>query len=231
MTSIFDLDGLSITWLGHASFLIKQTDARSALSSFDKIIYIDPFILPKQAEKADYILVTHEHYDHCDAGNVNKLRKENTIIIAASGCSKTLGSIVGMKAGDVYKHDMEVEAVHAYNVNKFRSPGNPFHPRGLGVGFVLEINGKRIYHAGDTDHIAEMSELRNIDVAMLPVGGTYTMTAEEAAEAAVEIKPKFLIPMHYKSEKYGLQLNNDLTPLAKGLAGKGVVLKILEPLA
>jgi len=224
MTSTFDLNGLTITWLGHASFLIKN----------EKIIYIDPFVLPKQAEKADYILVTHEHYDHCDAQKINQIRKESTIVIAAKGCEKNLGSnMVGMKAGDVYKHEgMEVEAVHAYNVNKFRSPGNPFHPKGLGVGFILEINGKKIYHAGDTDHIQEMHELRekNIDIALLPVGGTYTMTAQEAAEAAAEIKPKFLIPMHYKSDKYGLQLNNDLTPLAKGLAGKGVVLKILEPL-
>jgi L-ascorbate metabolism protein UlaG (beta-lactamase superfamily) len=92
---------------------------------------------------------------------------------------------------------IEVEAVPAYNVNKFRSPDNPFHPEGTGVGYVVTIEGKRIYHAGDSDQIPEMATVRGVDVAMLPVSGTYVMTAQEAVEAAREIQPQVAIPMHF----------------------------------
>lgn len=220
MSSTLVLESIEITWLGHASFLIKA----------GKTIYIDPFVVPNDAEKADYILLTHDHYDHCDAEKIDHLSKSGTVIIAAKGAAQKAGGMA-MEPGDIYKHEgIEVEAVPAYNINKFRSPGLPFHPKGAGLGFVVEIDGKRIYHSGDTDSIPEMHEVHRIDVALLPVGGTYTMTAEEAGEAAAVIKPKFLIPMHYKSDKYGLQLDNDISPLAKALAGKGIVLKILEPL-
>ncbi|MBI2578415.1 MAG: MBL fold metallo-hydrolase [Candidatus Aenigmarchaeota archaeon] len=221
MPSTLVLDNVEITWLGHASFLIKGS----------KVIYIDPFVLPSSPEKADYILVTHDHYDHCDAEKIKQVRKDSTIIISSKAAAEKIQAQVVMKPGDVYKHGIEVEAVPAYNVDKFRSPDMPFHPKGAGLGFVVEIDGKRIYHAGDTDNITEMHELHRIDAALMPVGGTYTMTASEAGEAAAVIKPKFLIPMHYRSDKYGLQLDNDISPLAKALAGKGIVLKVLEPVA
>jgi L-ascorbate metabolism protein UlaG (beta-lactamase superfamily) len=92
--------------------------------------------------------------------------------------------------------DLEVRAVHAYNVKRFRSPGVPFHPKGFGVGYVLGIDGKSIYHAGDTDFIPEMKELKGVDVAILPTGDTYTMNNQEAADAAITINPKIAIPMH-----------------------------------
>ena len=223
MANSFVIEGIEIIWLGHASFLLEG----------GKRIYIDPFILSEHPEKADYILFSHDHYDHCDANKIETIRKSDTVVAGAAGCAKTVANMQAMKAGDVLKHEgLEIEAVPAYNIDKFRSPGHPFHPQNSGIGFVIadEESGIRIYHAGDTDNIPEMKELKNIDVALLPVGGTYTMTAEEAALAALTIKPKFLVPMHYNSDKYGLQLNNDLAPLARGLAGKGIVLKILEPL-
>jgi L-ascorbate metabolism protein UlaG (beta-lactamase superfamily) len=92
--------------------------------------------------------------------------------------------------------DVKVKAVEAYNVKRFRSPGNPFHPKGFGVGYLITALGKTVYHAGDTDFIPEMKQLGHIDVALLPSGGTYTMDNSEAAEAALAINPAVVIPMH-----------------------------------
>jgi L-ascorbate metabolism protein UlaG (beta-lactamase superfamily) len=115
---------------------------------------------------------------------------------AALGVSK--GDMQVVKPGDVIRvRGIDVEAVPAYNLNKFRSPGIPFHPREAGhVGFVVTVGGKRIYHAGDTDHIPEMADLREIDLALLPVSGIYVMTVEEAVQAAKTIQPGVAIPMH-----------------------------------
>lgn len=172
----------NITWLGHASFKVGD----------DRVVYIDPWKLGR-AEPADMILVTHSHPDHCSPEDVAKLQKEGTVIITVADCAdKFRGDVHILKPGDSLKIDeVTIEAVPAYNTDK------PNHPKAAGwVGFIIEMGGSRIYYAGDTDMIPEMDEIK-ADIALLPVGGTYTMTAEEAAQAAERINPQVAIPMHY----------------------------------
>ncbi len=208
------LDDVTIRWLGHASFEIKG----------NKTIYIDPFALPENPQKADYILITHSHYDHCAVDNVKKIQTSDTRIIAPLDCVRNLtGKTNSVKAGESfgYPDGIKVEAVPAYNINK------SYHPKGFGIGFVITIDGKKIYHAGDTDFIPEMSQLsrQNIDAALLPVGGTYTMTAEEAAKAAKAIKPKIAVPMHFGSI---VGSRSDAERFASLLKGSGVEAVILK---
>ena len=225
MPSEVKLGDVTVTWFGHASFMISSGSTK---------IYIDPFVLPNHVEKSDFILVTHDHFDHCHEENVRKLRHDSTKVIGAISSIKKLGFGMPMNVDKHVEHaGVKITAVEAYNVNKFRAPEQPFHPRGLGVGFVIEIAGKKIYHTGDTDHIPEMAELQkhSIDLALLPIGGTYTMTTGEAAEAAKSIKPKTIVPMHYNSDKYGVTgINADPIEVAKLLIGKGIVVNILSPL-
>lgn len=179
---------LSIKWLGHASFLIRAEG---------KIVYIDPYE-GEYFEKADLILVTHSHTDHCDTSKIKKVRKADTVIIAPKDCvSKIGGSVKALRPGEEATFaNIRVRAVEAYNYKRFRSPGSPFHPKGFGVGYVITAEGKTIYHAGDTDFIPEMRQLGHVDVALLPSGGTYTMDNSEAAEAALAINPRIVMPMH-----------------------------------
>jgi len=169
----------NITWLGHASFMLKG----------ERIVYIDPFRI-RPMEKADIILITHGHYDHCSPEDVKRISKADTIVIGPPDCAcatKHLSPGEKLSIGTIV-----VEAVPAYNLNK------DFHPKfNKWVGYIITIEGKRIYHAGDTDFIPEMRNLKDIDIALLPVGGTYTMTAEEAADAANSFMPKIAVPMHY----------------------------------
>lgn len=179
---------LSIKWLGHASFQIKAEE---------KTIYVDPY-KGEYSEKADLILVTHSHSDHCDTDKIKRIRKADTVTIAPKDCvSKIGGSVKTLKPGEAaIIHNIKVRAVEAYNYKRFRSPGNPFHPKGLGVGYLITAEGKTIYHAGDTDFIPEMRQLGHVDVALLPSGDTYTMNNVEASEAAIAISPEIAIPMH-----------------------------------
>ncbi|HIQ30180.1 MAG TPA: MBL fold metallo-hydrolase [Candidatus Caldiarchaeum subterraneum] len=189
----YDFKGIQISWLGHDGFRITYGG---------KVVYIDPYQI-KGGPQADLILITHDHFDHLSIDDIKKVAGDKTVVIAAENCS---GKVKNVKAKEVRLvkpgekttvGDITVEAIHAYNVNKFRSPGVVFHPKEYnGVGYVVSIGGVRIYHAGDTDNIPEMRELKP-DVALLPVSGTYVMTAEEAAEAVESIKPKVAIPMHY----------------------------------
>ena len=180
--------GIIVKWLGHASFQIKADG---------KNVYIDPYE-GEYKEKADLILVTHSHHDHYDIFKIEKIAKEDTVIICPSECaSKLRGNVKTLRPGEKTKvNDIIVEAVPAYNYKRFRSPGNPFHPKGFGIGYIITVDEKRIYHAGDTDFIPEMKNLKDISLALLPSGGTYTMDNPEAAEAALAIKPKAVIPMH-----------------------------------
>ncbi|MBC8263158.1 MAG: MBL fold metallo-hydrolase [Anaerolineales bacterium] len=179
----------NIHWLGHASFRIEN----------DKTIYTDPIKLKGKPPKADLILITHDHSDHCSPDDVAKLAKDDTIIVTiAAAAQKLKGDARVVKPGEsLVVQGIPIETVPAYNVSKFRSPGVPFHPKESGhVGFIITVGGVRIYHAGDTDVIPEMDDFE-VDIALLPVGGTYTMTADEAAEAANRIQPKVAIPMHH----------------------------------
>ena len=173
----------NIKWLGHAGFKIKG----------EKTIYIDPFKISDN-EPADIIIVTHEHFDHLSPEDIKKIQAEKTVIVTTPDCfSKVSGNVKTISPGKSIDVDgIKIEAVPAYNTNKH------FHPKANGwIGVIVTVNGKRIYHAGDTDNIPEMSNLKNIDIALLPVSGTYVMTAEEAANAANRIMPKVAVPMHY----------------------------------
>ncbi len=191
---MFEYKGVKFFYLEHDCFRITD----------DKTIYTDPFRIPSQEEKADVVTVGHEHFDHLSLEDIKKVVKEDTVIIASINCK---GKIKGLKVEEVKYlkpgeeatvKGVEIRAVPAYNVNKFRAPGQVFHPKEYnGVGFILKIGNIKIYHAGDTDLISEMSNLGEIDVALLPVSGTYVMTPDEAVEAVKRIKPKVAIPMHY----------------------------------
>lgn len=173
----------NIHWLGHDSFRLEG----------EVTIYIDPWKLPSNLPKADIILITHEHYDHCSPEDVAKIQKADTVIVTIPAAAKKLkGEVKTVKPGDkITVKGIEIEMVPAYNIDK------PFHPREAGhVGFIVTLGGKRIYHAGDTDFIPEMKGLKT-DIALLPVSGIYVMTADEAAKAADAIKPEIAIPMHY----------------------------------
>jgi L-ascorbate metabolism protein UlaG (beta-lactamase superfamily) len=185
-------------FIGHGSLMFRH-------NSF--VIYVDPVSSSGSYEnrpKADLILVTHEHYDHLDTELISKLRKEETLMF----CNEKSGSQVKwakvMKAGDKnVAADILVEAIPAYNIVNMRSPGQPFHTKGIGIGFIITIGGKRIYVAGDTENTPEMKALKNIDVAFLPMNLPYTMTPEMVADAAMAFKPTILYPYHYGDTNTG----------------------------
>ena len=171
-----------MTWLGHDGFKIEGS----------KTVYIDPYNI-EAGSKADLVLVTHDHFDHCSPEDVEKVQHPETVIVTEKDSAKKLsGKVKTMQPGDSVTIDsVKIEAVPAYNTNK------DFHPKANGwLGFVLEMDDVRIYHAGDTDFIPEMKDL-NVDIALLPVSGTYVMTADEAVDAALAINPGVAVPMHY----------------------------------
>jgi L-ascorbate metabolism protein UlaG (beta-lactamase superfamily) len=177
-----------IKWLGHASFLLK---------TLGKNFYFDPYA-GDYVEPADVILITHNHRDHCALDKIQAIRQDDTLIITNLDCSVDLdGTVVSMVPGDIKElYGVEVMAVASYNYKRFRSPGVPFHPKGMQIGFIVSAEGKRVYHAGDTDFIPEMRDIRDLDVALLPIMGRATMDLNEAVEAALALHPKIVIPMH-----------------------------------
>jgi L-ascorbate metabolism protein UlaG (beta-lactamase superfamily) len=193
---MLDFNGIKIHWLGHDGYKI--------IAGGKVTIYIDPYQLSRLQQNkndADIVLISHNHFDHLSMDDLKHVIGENTTIVAAKECVEQLknfqaAKIKGVAPGDrLTVQGMSIEAVAAYNTNK------QFHPRADGkVGFVITLDNMRIYHSGDTDDIPEMSATKP-DVALIPVSGTYVMTAEEAARAVNErIKPKKLaIPMHYGS--------------------------------
>jgi L-ascorbate metabolism protein UlaG (beta-lactamase superfamily) len=190
---MYEHNGLKIKWLGHDSFIIKNS----------RTVVIDPFKIQTIQDKADILLITHEHFDHFSLDDIKKVITEKTTIVAIRPCEKELSTlkvkdVKVVKPGDKIKiGDVEVEAVPAYNVNKFREPGKPFHPKEDGkVGYIVRMQGVSVYHAGDTDAIPEMKRVK-ADIALLPVSGTYVMTPQEAVEATRMIQTKLVIPMHY----------------------------------
>ncbi|MBN1550409.1 MBL fold metallo-hydrolase [bacterium] len=171
----------NIKWLGHASFRIEH----------NVIIYIDPWKL-SSGPAADLILITHEHFDHFSPNDIEKVRTDDTIIVGPKTCAGTIQPMRTVKQLDVISAaGLRVEATPAYNINK------PFHPRSDDrVGYLIEIDNQNIYHAGDTDHIPEMKNIK-CDIALLPVSGKYVMTPEEAARAVDDLRCRYAIPMHY----------------------------------
>ena len=186
---------MKISWLKHAAFKITTEDK--------KIIYLDPYQVSKSEEKADIIICSHEHGDHFDEKSIQNIWKESTVLLGPKSISSKLMKFNG-KGLEFYTTlqigNIKIQLVPAYNLKRMRPNSNEtFHPKSRKwAGSVLEIEGKKIYHAGDSERIPEMKDLasKEIDVAMLPCGGTYTMDFEESTDAAIDINPKIVIPMH-----------------------------------
>ncbi len=179
----------TLFWIGHASFYIKANGST---------IFIDPFKISGDVrEKADLVLITHAHPDHNNREDIDKIIKKETKFIGASKCLEGYDTLATSKPGfKTSFNGIKIEAVRAYNNIDGKLQ---FHPKSENwVGYIIEVDGTRIYHAGDTDNIPEMERLRDIDIALLPMGGKYTMTMDEAVGAAKVINAKTVVPMHYK---------------------------------
>ncbi len=217
------IDSVDIEWLGHSTVKIITQG---------KVIYIDPYQLTTE-DKADIILITHSHYDHCSQQDIQKIVKNGTTIICTADSQSKIArlgekiSLELIEPGiEITIDSLKIRAVEAYNPNK------KFHPKSEGwVGYIIQINNVVIYHAGDTDLIKEMEKLTgyskkgNIFIALLPVGGTYTMNAEEAAKAAFIIKPTLAIPIHYGAI---VGSRTDAEKFVKLCGEQGIKAQILE---
>ncbi len=178
------LQNCSVGFVKHACVLV----------SFKGItVYFDPWKLPENPPKADMVLVSHEHYDHLSPESIKKISKPETVIVSNSkSASKLSGKAKIIEVGDSIEIlGLEISTVQAYNI------GKPFHPKGLGQGYVVSFGSEKLYHAGDTDFIPEMKSLKGISCAFLPIGGTYTMNIKEAAQAANSFFPEIVVPIHY----------------------------------
>ncbi len=175
---------VTIEWIGHATFRIAYKD---------NVVYIDPYIMEENsAPKGDVIFITHDHFDHCDREAIEFYSDSNSSFVVAEVCKRNNAAVVA--PGDVVDvKGITAEVLPAYNINK------PFHPKEKKyVGYLISIGGIRIYHAGDTDVISEMEMIKGkVDVALLPIGGTYTMDEKEAVEAVKILEPNYVVPMHY----------------------------------
>jgi L-ascorbate metabolism protein UlaG (beta-lactamase superfamily) len=204
---------VEIHFIGHGSLMFK-------VNGF--VIHVDPVkssgnynFLPK----ADLILVTHEHYDHLDVGLINELKKDSTLVFTNEKSLAQIGWANPMKAGDRQEvNGIVIEAVPAYNIVNMRAPGQPFHPQGSGIGYILTIGGRRFYVAGDTENTPEMKALKDIEVAFLPMNLPYTMTPAMVADAAKAFKPRILYPYHYG--------DTDTQEIINLLKGTGIEVRI-----
>ncbi|MFX1282641.1 MAG: MBL fold metallo-hydrolase [Promethearchaeota archaeon] len=193
---MIEFEGITFRWLGHDGFIIT--------SSSGKTVCIDPFQVKGTFEPVDVLVSTHEHFDHCNFDDLKKfVSSEKTEVIGIPMARETLEKLDCKAVHYVGPSDKETissiafKFVPAYNINKFREPGVPFHPKDdKKIGLVFEMDGQRVYHAGDTDNIPEMKDIKP-DVALIPVSGTYVMTAPEAIEATKVLNPKLVIPMHF----------------------------------
>jgi len=190
---VFEYKGVEIRWYGHDTFTLSNNIT----------ICIDPFKLTNSIS-ADLVLISHNHFDHLSEDDLSKVVNENTTIIAANECLSQLSKLNCKETVGISPNDekiiggVKIRAVRAYNLDKINpDTQKPFHPREDNkVGFIVTINGISIYHTGDSDVIPEMDDLQP-DVLLVPVSGTYVMTASEAVTAVGKIKPKLAIPMHY----------------------------------
>ncbi|MFX1394323.1 MAG: MBL fold metallo-hydrolase [Promethearchaeota archaeon] len=185
---------MEIVWMSHAAFKIKTNSG--------KVIYLDPYQIPKDAEKADIIISSHSHGDHFDNRSIKTIIKDSSILLGPISISRNLSKFngKGLKFREIFEvDDIKIELVPSYTIKKGTHPkSNEW------AGTIIEAEGKRIYHAGDTERIPEMKDLKNITVALLPCGGRFTMDFEESCLSAIDIKPEIVVPMH----NWGENLND-----------------------
>jgi len=183
---------LKITFIGHGTLMFTWQN---------KVIHVDPVTREgdyTKLPKADLVLITHEHGDHLDPKALELIRRPQTKIVLTKICAEKIAGGLVMKNGDVRTVDgLKIEAVPAYNIVHKRPDGDPFHPKGNGNGYVVTFGKQRVYIAGDTENIPEMKDLKQIDIAFLPMNLPYTMTPEMVADAARVFAPKILYPYHY----------------------------------
>ncbi len=183
---------LVITFVGHGTLM---------LTFAGKVIHIDPWSRLadySKMPKADMILITHGHRDHLDLKAVESIRTEKTQVVLTENCASRVKGGVVMDNGDVKTvGGLKIEAVPAYNIVHMRSKGVPFHPKGVGNGYIITFGDKRVYVGGDTENTPEIKKLKDIDIAFLPMNLPYTMTPEMVADASKAIKPKTLYPYHF----------------------------------
>jgi L-ascorbate metabolism protein UlaG (beta-lactamase superfamily) len=184
------LGDVQVTWLGHDGFLVAGK----------KNIYIDPFQIDnKNKPTADYLLITHSHHDHLSIQDIEYILTNDTTVVCPADCASNLSKfkmrqLKVLNPGEVFEEEgIRFEGVHAYNI------GKQFHPKENDwLGFVITMDDVRVYHAGDTDLTPELKKVK-CDIALLPVSGTYVMTAAEAVKAVDILKPEVAIPMHWGS--------------------------------
>ena len=212
-----------LKWIDHAGFLMEVGGKR---------VYIDPYRIVRDMPKADVIFVTHSHHDHLSEEAIDKIATGKTQFVAPKESAEKLTGrdTLLVEPGKSYTvQGIAFTTVAAYNVNKFRSPGVPYHPKASGmVGYVIDAGGTGVYHAGDTDATEEVLRVET-DVALLPIGGTYTMTLAEAIAATRKIRADVFVPMHYKAV-LGQEGSRKAEDEFKRMVRKGVVLKqVQEP--
>lgn len=187
-----DKGDLEVTFIGHGSLMFTYKNI---------VIHVDPFSRVADYSsfpKANLILITHEHRDHLDPGALEAIRTDRTVLLLTETCAAKISGGIVMKNGDIETvGGLTIEAVPAYNLVHMRSAGVPYHPKGIGNGYVITFGDKRVYVAGDTENIPEMKNLKNIDCAFLPMNLPYTMTPEMVADAARMFKPKIVYPYHF----------------------------------
>lgn len=216
----FETDGietsageLRMTFVGHGSLM---------LSFGGKTIHVDPDSrLADYAKlpKADLVLITHEHGDHCDAKALDLIMTEKTALVTNEGCAAGRKNRIVMHNGEARTVEgFHIRAVPAYNLVHMRSEGVPYHPKGVGNGYVVDFADKKVYVAGDTENIPEMKALEGIDVAFLPMNLPYTMTPEMVAAASRSFNPRILYPYHFGE--------TDVSTLAGLLKGSNIEVRI-----
>ena len=226
------IEDIELSWLGHDGFLIDYKG---------KTIVIDPYNVSNNVGKADIILITHDHSDHCSIKDIEKVAKSDSVVIGPPHVQSAVMKIQGLQVqpievGDEVELDkgLKILAVAAYNLTKFRDKekGIVFHPKSEGyVGYVIKLGNVVVYHTGDSDFIPEMKNLSgygkhgNKFVALLPVSGTYVMTADEAVEVADVLHPDVAIPMHYGSIVGSIEDARRFVELCKE---RGIHAEILE---
>jgi L-ascorbate metabolism protein UlaG (beta-lactamase superfamily) len=183
---------LTITFLGHGSLMLDFNQLNISVDPFGQVA--DYAQLPK----ADLILITHEHFDHLDKRALAQISTKDTELVLTDICARQIKGGIVMQNGEVRTvRGIKVEAVPAYNLVHKRGDGQPFHPKGIGNGYILTFGDKRVYIAADTENTPEMKSLTDIDVAFLPMNLPFTMTPEMVADAAKAFKPAILYPYHF----------------------------------